>query len=174
MPVGRPAILPDTATILARYLAGESGADIARSMGLTPTAVYLHLLRHAPQQWREHQAARALQRLEDDSDALSPTPPKNLAERATDKLGVARTRESARIQQWVLERLVPRMYGQHSQVDVSVQHAEDLPREQRLLELARSMQYVIAAAERVAGEQQDMLPDDAQQQSASQHSSDSQ
>ncbi len=92
-----------SASILQAYLAGQTGAQIANTLGVTPEAVYMHLLRHAADEWRDHQAARALWRLERAEEKIG---------EAADGLALGRAREELRSAQWSLERLARRIYGQ--------------------------------------------------------------
>jgi len=93
----------DPNVLLTRYMNGESGVDIARSFGVTRQALSLYMLRHAEDQWRDVQVAKALTRLEQAEDAM---------EGAPDMLALSRAREQARSAQWQLERLCRRIYGQ--------------------------------------------------------------
>lgn len=100
-----PARLGDAEplTILRRYLSDESTKDIAASYGVTRQALGQFLLKHAEQDWKDAQVARALARKEQAEDMI---------ESAGDALSLARARELLRAAQWDLERVCRRIYGQ--------------------------------------------------------------
>ena len=81
-------------------------SDIAPTLGLKGAEqIYRKLLRECPEEWKEHQAARAIRILEearDDMENVSKTP---------DALSLARARERLRSAQWELERTCRRIYG---------------------------------------------------------------
>lgn len=84
----------------------EHGASIpvqAKALGVTHQAIYRKILKDAPELWKEHQAAKALAKLDDSEQALTD---------AVDGVAVSRERELARLQMWKLERVLRRIYGQ--------------------------------------------------------------
>jgi hypothetical protein len=89
--------------VLARYLSEESTKDIAKSLGVTRSALNYWLLEHCEKEWRSAQVIRAMKRKEDAEDAI---------ETAPDALTLARAREALRAAQWDLERVCRRIYGQ--------------------------------------------------------------
>jgi len=93
----------DPKTILQRYLSDESTKDIAASYGITRQALGQFLLKHAEEEWKDAQVARALARKEQAEDEI---------ERAGDALSLARARELLKAAQWDLERVCRRIYGQ--------------------------------------------------------------
>ena len=98
----------DPQTILSRYSTGEEMAEIAQSYGLTSAdQIYRQLIEQCPDEWKAHQAAKALRRLEEATTTLESTNP--LEPGAKVHLGLARTRVAAA--QWELERLLRRLYG---------------------------------------------------------------
>jgi predicted DNA-binding protein YlxM (UPF0122 family) len=92
----------DPKTILLRYLSDESTQTIAEDFGVTRQALGQYLLRHAEEDWKEAQVARAIARKERAEDAL---------EAATDPLQLAKARELLKAAQWDLERVCRRIYG---------------------------------------------------------------
>jgi predicted transcriptional regulator len=90
-------------TILARYLAEESTTQIAKSLGVTRSALNYWLLENCEKEWRSAQVIRAMKRKEDAEDAI---------DQASDALTLARAREALRAAQWDLERVCRRIYGQ--------------------------------------------------------------
>ena len=94
----------DPQLILQRFLdEKESGEQIARSYGVTRAALSLHMIKHADQEWKDAQVAKALRRKED-AEALM--------DRADNALDLTRAREQLRSAQWDLERVCRRIYGQ--------------------------------------------------------------
>lgn len=99
-------------TILQRYLSDESTKDIAKSYGVTRQALGQFLLKHAEEDWKEAQVARAIARKEKAEDDL---------ESALDPLSLARARELLKAAQWDLERVCRRIYGDDkAQVTVAI------------------------------------------------------
>jgi hypothetical protein len=90
-------------TILQRYLSDESTKDIAATYGVTRQALGQFLLKHAEDEWKEAQVARAIARKEKAEDDL---------ETAADALSLARARELLKAAQWDLERVCRRIYGE--------------------------------------------------------------
>jgi len=93
----------DPKDILERYLAEESGEQIAKSYGVTRAALSLFMLKHAEEQWRDAQLTKALTRKERAED---------LMDKADNALDLTRAREQLRSAQWELERVCRRIYGQ--------------------------------------------------------------
>jgi hypothetical protein len=89
--------------ILTRYLSDESTKDIAASYGVTRQALGKHLLKHAEEDWKEAQVARAIARKEAAEDSL---------ESARDPLQLAKARELFKAATWDLERVCRRIYGE--------------------------------------------------------------
>jgi len=98
-----PLAAVSPANILARYEAGEEIPAIAHQLGVSPQAVYRHVVGKAPEQWREYQSARAEHDLQQALDGLRGV---------TDPLEVACARERLSIAKWRLEKLNRRLYGQ--------------------------------------------------------------
>src|SRR3990167_6445210 len=71
----------DPLTILQRYLSDESTSAIAADYGVTRQALGQFLLKHAEEEWKEAQVARAIARKEKAEDDL---------ETAKDPLSLAR------------------------------------------------------------------------------------
>lgn len=92
----------ESSNILARYHT-ETVADIAQSLGVSDVAVYLKLLKDKPDEWKEHQAAKALADYELAEKQMKEAP---------DPLSLSRARELVRSMQWKLERVCRRIYGQ--------------------------------------------------------------
>lgn len=97
--------------VIQRYFNDETTADIAESLGVHRSALHQWLLRNCEQDWRDAQVARAITANEQAKEDL---------DTAADALSLARAREKLRSAQWELERVFARMYGQHVQVDVSI------------------------------------------------------
>ena len=111
--MAEPSQLPATKpeNILDRYANGETIFEIAKSLGLDhPDQVYRYLLNHAPEQWKQYKAARALRQLDEAEQAIDNAP---------DALSVTRAREKARIAQWQLERVLRQIYGQDVPIDAA-------------------------------------------------------
>ena len=89
--------------LLKRYLSDESTKDIADSYDVTRQALGRYLIRHAEDQWKEAQVARAIARKEAAEDALEVAP---------DPLALAKARELLKAAQWDLERTCRRIYGE--------------------------------------------------------------
>jgi hypothetical protein len=93
----------DPKEILQRYLAEETGAQIAETYGVTRAALSYFMLKHAENEWKDAQVTKALQRKERAEDLL---------ETADNALDLTRAREQLRSAQWDLERVCRRIYGQ--------------------------------------------------------------
>lgn len=112
MNAGKPLATTSAEEILARFEGGEPITAIAKSYGITGPAVYRYLIRNAESGWREYQAANALAEHDKAEEDLKA---------ATDGVTVSRARELARLQQWKLERVLRRIYGQDSpQVQINL------------------------------------------------------
>ena len=103
-----PSMLPalrdaDPQVILQRYLSDESTSTIAAAYGVTRQALGKHLLKHAEEDWKEAQVARAIARKEKAEDDL---------EAAADPLALAKARELFKAATWDLERVCRRIYGE--------------------------------------------------------------
>ena len=93
----------DPKLVLERYLAEETGAQIAQSLGVTRAALSYFMIKHAEQEWKDAQVTKALQRKERAEDLL---------ETASNPHELTRGRELLRAAQWDLERVCRRIYGQ--------------------------------------------------------------
>lgn len=116
----------DPKTILARYEAGESIAEIAQTFDVTDAGMYRFLLRTDPELWKELSSAHALAEL--DLAAKQ-------QDEAHDMLSLSRAREKVGLAKWRLERLLRRYFGQdqaHSsgpgvQINVNISPRESNP-----------------------------------------------
>jgi transcriptional regulator with XRE-family HTH domain len=95
----------DPEVVLDRYLEGETGPQIAASLGVTKQALSHWLINRAEVQWKSAQLVKALAR----KDAAE-----ELMDKASNPLDLARAREQLRGAQWDLERVCRRIYGQDS------------------------------------------------------------
>lgn len=96
----------DASSILDRLAKGESVAQAAQSLGVSDVTLYGFLLRHAPEQWQELSAGKALSRYEK---------AKNDLDAAEDQIGIGKARESGKFAQWDLERAARKFYGDNKQ-----------------------------------------------------------
>jgi hypothetical protein len=101
--------------ILVRSLNGEKLRDIAPEYGVSKQALQQQIIKYAPDDWRDTQAARSMVAYEEARDRL---------DEPLDVVDIARVREQVRARQWELERLIPRLYGQKQEVTVT--HRSDL------------------------------------------------
>jgi hypothetical protein len=101
----------DPKTILLRYLSDESTSVIAADYGVTRQALGQYLLRHAEDDWKEAQVARAIARKEKAEDQI---------ENANDPLELAKARELLKAAQWDLERVCRRIYGQETNININL------------------------------------------------------
>lgn len=101
----------DPRKVLERYLSDESTAVIAAAYGVTRQALGQFLLRHAEEDWKEAQIARAIARKEKAEDDI---------EAAADVLQLAKARELLKAAQWDLERVCKRIYGQDHNINVNI------------------------------------------------------
>ena len=97
--------------VLQRYLSDESTSVIAADYGVTRQALGQFLLKHAEEEWKEAQVARAIARKEKAEDGL---------ESAQDPLELAKARELLKAAQWDLERVCKRIYGQDQNINFNV------------------------------------------------------
>lgn len=119
---GNSALAPlkgvDPKAVLQRYLSDETTKQIAADYGVTRQALGQFLLKHAEDEWKEAQVARALARkesAEDDLDIISAkinASDREERDRLTLTLSLARERLKAA--QWDLERVCRRIYGQEN------------------------------------------------------------
>lgn len=103
----------DPRKILLRFLSEESTESIAKDYGCTRQSLGQFLLRHAEDEWKDAQIARALARKEKAEDDMA---------NAADPLQLAKARELLKSAQWDLERVCRRIYGQ--EVSVTVTHLD--------------------------------------------------
>jgi len=111
--------------VMNRYLMGEQVADMAIEFETSDVTIYALLLRDHEEQWKEVQQARALAKLERLKEEVRLA--KEAMRVAPDALSLARERDRAkaceilmRSAQWELERLLRRLYGQETNVNISV------------------------------------------------------
>lgn len=120
----------DPRDVLLRYLSDESTESIAKDYNVTRQGLGKFLLKHAEQDWKDAQVARAIgrkEKAEDDLDKITQEmmadgsdAPKMLREDAqmmTAKLRAAEIRLKAA--QWDLERVCKRIYGTEQQSNQS-------------------------------------------------------
>jgi len=77
--------------------------DIAAQYSVSKQAICKFLMKHAENDWKDAQVAKALVRKEDAEEEL---------DRATNMVDIARGRERLKAAQWDLERVCRRIYGQ--------------------------------------------------------------
>ena len=117
-----PLKVVDPKSVLQRVLNEESTKDIAKSFGVTRSALNQWLLETAETEWKAAQVARAYKRkeeAEDEFDSISAriaNADKEERDRLTLTLSLAR--EKLKAAQWDLERVCKRIYGQ----DVTPDH----------------------------------------------------
>jgi hypothetical protein len=100
-----PLAKADPKKVLLRYLADESTLDIAKSYGVTRSALNKWLRNVAEEEWLEAQCSRAIARKEKAEDAL---------EAATNSTEIARAEKVLKGAQWELEKVNRRIYGQET------------------------------------------------------------
>lgn len=100
-----PLANADPQKVLRRYLSDESTLDIAKSHGVTRSALNKWLRSVAEEEWLEAQCARAIARKEKAEDAL---------EAATNPTEIARAEKVLKGAQWELEKVNRRIYGQET------------------------------------------------------------
>lgn len=98
-----PLKAADPKDVLNRVLNEESTKDIAKSFGVTRSALNQWLLSTAETEWKAAQVVRAYKRKEEAEDEM---------DSAADPMSLARARERLRAAQWDLERVCRRIYGQ--------------------------------------------------------------
>ena len=112
----------DPKEVLQRVLNEESTKDIAKSFGVTRSALNQWLLATAESEWRAAQIVRAYKRKEDSEDELEDITAKingsDKEERDRLTLALSLAREKLKAAQWDLERVCRRIYGQEAQVNV--------------------------------------------------------
>ena len=101
--------------ILTRSLNGEKLRDIAEEYGVTKQSLQAQIIKHAPDDWRDTQAARSMVAYEEARDQL---------EKPLGLPDIARINNMVKARQWELERLIPRLYG--NKQEVTVTHRSDL------------------------------------------------
>jgi hypothetical protein len=111
--------------VMGRYLMGEQVADMAIEYETSDVTIYALLLREHEGEWKEVQTARALARLERFKNEVVEA--KDAMRVAPDALSLARERDRAkaceilmRSAQWELERLLSRLYGQETNINISL------------------------------------------------------
>lgn len=109
---------------IIRYLNGEDATKIAETHQITRQRLYQVMSETDPEGWRQAQAARALAEFDRTYEAMRD---------ASDPLSLARAREMHKSAQWVMERLLRKLYGDTKQDDrgmsivVNVQRQEGVP-----------------------------------------------
>ena len=112
------------ATAITRYLNGDDATAIAEHYSITRQRLYQVMSETDPEGWRQAQAARALAEFDRTYEAMRD---------ASDPLSLARAREMHKSAQWVMERLLRKLYGDTKQDDksisitVNVQRQDDVP-----------------------------------------------
>ena len=99
----------DPQALLERYIGGETGTEIAKSLGVTRQGLNWWFRQHAEEAWKEAQIVQAIEKKEKAEDDLAS---------ATDALSLACAREQLRGAQWDLERVYHRIYGAKQEVTV--------------------------------------------------------
>ena len=116
-----PLKAADVGDVLTRVLNEESTKDIAKSFGVTRSALNQWLLHNAEGDWKTVQVIRAHKRkdeVEDEYDRIASkieSADKEERERLTLALSLAR--EKLKAAQWDLERVCRRIYGQDQVAD---------------------------------------------------------
>lgn len=95
-------LLGDCEPILERLNGGTGVEELAVEWGVTSMAIYGHLLRYAPEEFRAASANRAIGRRRECVESL---------EAASDNVSVSKWRALLQSAEWDLERLVPKIYG---------------------------------------------------------------
>ena len=93
----------DPQDVIKRYLADRLISEIATDYNVSRSALNQYLLRHAEDDWKEAQVARAITRKDAAEEAI---------DAASDPLALAKARESLKAAQWDLERTCRRIYGE--------------------------------------------------------------
>lgn len=136
----------DPDDLLKRYLSDESTKDIAATYDVTRQALGRYLLRHAEEDWKEAQVARAIARKEAAEDAM---------EVAADPLDLAKARELLKAAQWDLERVCRRIYGEERNTAVLVTPILNITIAGEQLEQPRHVHVSLAHAQDVQPQQYD-------------------
>jgi len=100
----------DPKEILARYIAEETGEQIAKSYGVTRSALSFFMLKNAEEEWKTAQVLKAILLKEDAEKGLS---------EADNALDLARAEKQLKSAQWDLERVCRRIYGSDVPADLS-------------------------------------------------------
>ena len=93
----------DPKEVIERYLDDRLISEIATDYKVSRSALNQYLLRHAEEDWKEAQVARAITRKDAAEEAI---------DAALDPLALAKARESLKAAQWDLERTCRRIYGE--------------------------------------------------------------
>ncbi len=107
---GKPlaALAGNYQPILDRLEQGESAQDIASSYGISSTALYAYVLRHAPDAWQSIQSARQLSRLDMAERMVDGA---NTEDVRRDNVDCTRARTISALAQWHLERANRKLFG---------------------------------------------------------------
>jgi len=100
----------DPKDILESYLNEKTSTQIAADYGVTRAAISHFMLKHAEQEWKDAQVAKAV---------VAKDNAEKLLETASNALDLARAREQLRSAQWDLERVCRRIYGQDTPASVA-------------------------------------------------------
>lgn len=118
-----PLKAADPQSVLQRVLNEESTKDIAKSFGVTRSALNQWLLTNSETEWKAVQVVRAAKRKEDAEDEYERIATKidgsDKEERDRLTLALSLARERLKAAQWDLERVCRRIYGQEAQQDGS-------------------------------------------------------
>lgn len=88
---------------IARYLNGEDATAIAQTYQITRQRLYQVMSETFPDQWAQAQSSRALAEFDRTYEEMRSAP---------DALSLARAREMHKSAQWVMERLLRKLYGE--------------------------------------------------------------
>ena len=137
----------DPKDVIKCYLADRLISEIATDYKVSRSALNQYLLRHAEEDWKEAQVARAITRKDAAEEAI---------DAASDPLALAKARESLKAAQWDLERTCRRIYGEERQQSdtitpiLNITIASDKPSEE-----PRSIQVSLAHVSDVQPQQYD-------------------
>ena len=129
----------DPKDVIKCYLADRLISEIATDYKVSRSALNQYLLRHAEEDWKEAQVARAITRKDAAEEAI---------DAASDPLALAKARESLKAAQWDLERTCRRIYGEERMQSetitpiLNITIASDKPSEE-----PRSIQVSVAHAQ---------------------------
>jgi len=112
MNAGKPLVDAKPQDILHR-LQTENARTVAKDLGISHVALYAWLLRNCPDDWQALSAAVQLGKITDAQDTLDD---KTID---MDSVAISRTRESAKLASWQLER-VSRIYAAKQEVNQGV------------------------------------------------------